>query len=260
VLFVDDNPVNCLLGVTLLEEAGYEVETAEDGLEAVEAVKQGSLGMIFMDVQMPNMDGIEATRIIRGLPNGKGATPIVAVTANAMVGDREALLRCGMDDYLSKPLDPDHFLAAASRWTGSSRALAQGQDAATSMPVDDRDVIPLLDEAGLGRLRAMMPATKFLAIIQKYIESDFLVGVGESAAPRDFPALGRMVHNCKGISTTLGASRLRAIAGELELACSANNASAVSRLLPELRSVINLTRLALRDFCVEKTPCDVVPA
>jgi HPt (histidine-containing phosphotransfer) domain-containing protein len=69
-----------------------------------------------------------------------------------------------------------------------------------------------------------------------------------------------MVHNCKGISTTLGASRLRAIAGELELACSANNASAVSRLLPELRSVINLTRLALRDFCVEKTPCDVVPA
>jgi CheY-like chemotaxis protein len=101
-LFVDDNEVNRLLGVTLLEDADYAVETAEDGLLAVEAVKRSSFGVVFMDMQMPNIDGVEATKAIRSLPDGKGALPIVAVTANAMVGDREAYLLAGVNDYLSK--------------------------------------------------------------------------------------------------------------------------------------------------------------
>jgi signal transduction histidine kinase/DNA-binding response OmpR family regulator len=150
VLFVDDNEVNRLLGVTLLEHAGYTVETAEDGLQAIEAVKRRRFGVVFMDVQMPNMNGIEATKAIRSLPDGKGAAPIVAVTANAMVGDREAYLRAGMNDYLSKPLVAYQLLAVTRKWIGSTEPSMRAPDAATSTPAEDFDAISLLDEAGLG--------------------------------------------------------------------------------------------------------------
>jgi signal transduction histidine kinase/DNA-binding response OmpR family regulator len=246
VLFVDDNEVNRLLGVTLLEHAGYTVESAEDGLLAVEAVKRSSFGVVFMDVQMPNMNGIEATKAIRSLPDGKGVVPIVAVTANAMVGDREAYLRAGMNDYVSKPLDAYQLLAITRKWIGSTESSMRAPDAATSTPAEDFDAISLLDEAGLGRLQAVIPAVKFQAIIQSYLNTAFLDDIEESAAAQDFQALRQIAHTCKGTSANLGASRLRAIAGELELACRAKNASVVSRLLPELRRVTNLTHIALR--------------
>jgi signal transduction histidine kinase/DNA-binding response OmpR family regulator len=139
VLFVDDNEVNRMLGTTLLEEAGYEVETADDGLLAVEAVRSGGFGAVFMDVQMPNMDGLEATKAIRLLRDGKGGVPIIGLTANAMVGDREAYLAAGMNDYLSKPLDPDQFLSAALRWTSSVRASDPALDTGSGHPSNEFD-------------------------------------------------------------------------------------------------------------------------
>jgi PAS domain S-box-containing protein len=245
-LFVDDNEVNRLLGMTLLEHAGYAVETAEDGLQAIEAVKRGSFGVIFMDVQMPNMNGIEATKAIRILPDGRGAVPIVAVTANAMVGDREDYLRAGMNDYVSKPLNAHQFLSMALKWTGSAEAPTQSQDTTTSTPAEDFDAISLLDEVVLGRLHPIIPAAKFQAVIQSYLDTDFLAGIEESAVAHDLQALGQIAHTCMGTSANLGASRLRAIAEALELACRAKNASVVSRLLPEMRRVTNLTHIALR--------------
>jgi len=99
-----------------------------------------------MDVQMPNMNGIEATKAIRILPDGRGAVPIVAVTANAMVGDREDYLRAGMNDYVSKPLNAHQFLSMALKWTGSAEAPTQSQDTTTSTPSEDSIAIRLLDE------------------------------------------------------------------------------------------------------------------
>ena len=247
VLFVDDNEVNRMLGVTLLEEAGYSVEAAEDGAAAVEAVKRRRFGVVFMDVQMPAMNGVEATKAIRGLPDGKGAVPIVGLTANAMVGDRETYLRAGMNDYLSKPLDAHKFLLAALRWTRS----AAGSPAPDVAPVKlstEYDAIPLLDEAVLDRLRNLIPKPKFHDIIEKYLNTDFLAGIEQGSGAYNFRELERLVHNCKGTSSNLGASRLRTVAEQFELACRADNAPAVSRLMVELRNVTNLTHDALRVF------------
>jgi len=247
VLFVDDNEVNRMLGVTLLEEAGYSVEAAEDGAAAVEAVKRRRFGVVFMDVQMPAMNGVEATKVIRGLPDGKGAVPIVGLTANAMVGDRETYLRAGMNDYLSKPLDAHKFLLAALRWTRS----AAGSPAPDVAPVKlstEYDAIPLLDEAVLDRLRNLIPKPKFHDIIEKYLNTDFLAGIEQGSGAYNFRELERLVHNCKGTSSNLGASRLRTVAEQFELACRADNAPAVSRLMVELRNVTNLTHDALRVF------------
>jgi len=116
ILVAEDNEINQLLVVTLLQEAGYLVDVAEDGLEALAAVRRESYDLVLMDAQMPNMDGLQATRAIRGLDNGRSRVPIIALTANAMAGDREHYLAAGMDDYLSKPLDATSMLSMVQAW------------------------------------------------------------------------------------------------------------------------------------------------
>lgn len=116
VLLVEDNMVNRKLAVLILERVGCRVDVALDGAEGVEKYKSGHYAAIFMDCQMPVMDGYEATRAIRKLEAGASHIPIIAVTANAMKGDKEKCLACGMDDYISKPLRPHDLQEAVSRW------------------------------------------------------------------------------------------------------------------------------------------------
>jgi PAS domain S-box-containing protein len=111
ILLVEDNAVNQKLALRLLSEMGYQADVAGNGLEAVEAVERQEYDLVLMDVQMPEMDGLEATRQIRGLQPQSGPR-IVAMTANAMDGDREACLEAGMDDYLGKPIRVDELVAA----------------------------------------------------------------------------------------------------------------------------------------------------
>ena len=117
VLLVEDNPVNQRLGKRLLEKQGCEVTAVGDGRQAVDTWEQGSYDLILMDCQMPEMDGYEATRTIRARETERSlpATPIIAMTANAMEGDREACLDAGMNDYLSKPLNIEKFMALLRR-------------------------------------------------------------------------------------------------------------------------------------------------
>ena len=122
VLVVEDNDVNQRVICALLEQAGHRYAVASDGIEAVAAVQRGHFDAILMDIQMPKMDGPTATRAIRSL-GGKYATlPIIALTANAMAGDRERYLACGMDEYVSKPIDPDDLSSALCATVGEDVA------------------------------------------------------------------------------------------------------------------------------------------
>ena len=114
VLLAEDNPVGALLARTLLRREGCVVETAATGDEAVAALKRARYDLVFMDMRMPGMDGPAATRLIRAAGD---RTPIVALTANAFAEDRKACLEAGMDDHLTKPLEPDALRSALSRWT-----------------------------------------------------------------------------------------------------------------------------------------------
>jgi PAS domain S-box-containing protein len=127
ILLTEDNPINRKLAVTLLQKAGYRVETAENGLQAVEMARSKAYSLILMDVQMPEMDGFEATTQIRLQESSEKHTPIIAMTAHALKGDRERCLEAGMDDYISKPLTPEELFKAIDRWTGTGLQGDEGE-------------------------------------------------------------------------------------------------------------------------------------
>ena len=127
LLVVEDSSINQKLAVKLLEKLGYQADVASDGLQAVEAVRRSTYDLIFMDCQMPEMDGYEATRRIRMLESSKANTRIVAMTANAMKGDREACLAAGMDDYVSKPITVEEVKRALREGLGKDQRSVPAQ-------------------------------------------------------------------------------------------------------------------------------------
>ena len=124
VLLVDDNPVNQKVSTRILERHGVRADVAFNGLEALEAIERQLYDVVLMDVQMPEMDGFEATRRIRGR-EGAAQPWIVAMTAGALEGDRELCLAAGMDDYVSKPVRVDDLMAALRRYSEAQAALAK---------------------------------------------------------------------------------------------------------------------------------------
>jgi len=122
VLLAEDNEINTLLARTILEQMGLEVTSVVNGLEAVEAAEAGGFDLILMDVQMPEMDGLEATRRIRAGGGPSAGAPILAMTANARMSDREACLAAGMTDFLAKPFTPDTLMTAIARLFAENRS------------------------------------------------------------------------------------------------------------------------------------------
>jgi signal transduction histidine kinase/CheY-like chemotaxis protein len=126
VLLAEDNAINRKLAVRLLEKHGHSVTVANDGVEAVAAVRAGQFDLVLMDVQMPNMDGLEAAAAIRALERGTARhVPIVAMTAHAMKGDQQRCIEAGMDNYISKPIQPDRMMEVIAQATGQATAPAE---------------------------------------------------------------------------------------------------------------------------------------
>ncbi len=122
ILMAEDNPINQRVGMLILQRAGFVIDVVSDGQEAVEAQMAHPYDLILMDCQMPSMDGFEASRQIRSLKSKQPA--IIAVTANALVGERERCLEAGMDDYLSKPFQAEELVAVVKKWTSRDSASA----------------------------------------------------------------------------------------------------------------------------------------
>jgi len=125
VLLAEDNQINAVLATAIITRAGHEVDVAGNGDEALLALAGGSYDVVLMDMHMPDVDGLEAARRIRALGNDTARIPIIALTANAMASDRQKCLAAGMDDFLSKPFDPDDLINLLQKWGGEQRALTQ---------------------------------------------------------------------------------------------------------------------------------------
>jgi CheY-like chemotaxis protein/HPt (histidine-containing phosphotransfer) domain-containing protein len=253
VLLAEDNSINQKLAVVLLQKAGYSVDAVENGAQALEKVKANQYSVVLMDVQMPELDGLEATHLIREWEQSTGQhIPIIAMTAHAMAGDRERCLDAGMDDYVSKPLEPKVLFSALDRWAQANGNISgEGADdlqdysssvQLVSMDMDDglfgedtpsasrgtgkpapvlkafstTDSLPVDFDAALFRFSE--DRDFMMEMFKEYM--DHLPGRLEEfhAALKDGDAsrIARLAHNLKGISLNFSASPLANVALALE--------------------------------------------
>jgi CheY-like chemotaxis protein len=122
ILVVEDNPINCVVIRKMLEKLGHSVDLVSDGNTAIRRIQETECDLVFMDVNMPGLDGLEATRIVRGLPEARANVPIIALTASSLVNDRQACLQAGMNDFLSKPVSLDALRKVVERWAPAAVA------------------------------------------------------------------------------------------------------------------------------------------
>lgn len=259
ILLAEDNPINQKLAVVLLQKSGYSVDTADNGTQALELVKKGLYGAVLMDVQMPEMDGLEATRSIRDWERGNaGHIPIIAMTAHAMHGDRERCLEAGMDDYISKPLEPKALFNVLDRWTQVDVRGGDGNPGGEPSQDYTSSEGFMTEEAGLGLfgeepqpqeisarkkgpadfdgvpLGTLPPLDLDMALQRFDGDREFMASMlleftdhlpgrleefNKVLHQGDAGALGRLAHNLKGVSLNFNAGPLSMVSQRLEELC-----------------------------------------
>jgi PAS domain S-box-containing protein len=257
ILLAEDNITNQQVAVGILRKLGLKPDAVANGAEAVKALQNLPYDLVLMDVQMPVMDGIEATRLIRK-PQSAVANhriPIIAMTASAMQGDRERFLEAGMNDYVSKPVSPQSLAEVLDKWLPKDTAATAGQTSGvTETPVSvsvEYPQPPVFDKAGmLGRLMddedlARSVAEGFLTDIPRQI--DTLRGF---LAVGDAPGAERQAHTIKGASANVGGEALRAVATEMENAARAGDLNAVRARLAGLVTEFDRLEQAMCSFRV----------
>ncbi len=221
VLVAEDNYVNQQVALEILQSFECQVTVATDGAEAVKEIKRESFDIVFMDCQMPNMDGFAAAGAIRRLENGEGRIPIVAMTAHAMKGDRERCLAAGMDDYVSKPIDPESVLKVLHRWLPAAKPageqMADRVDAGATYEEEIGEALILDLKQAMwvtgGRVRMFRRvATVFLQHMPARVEE-----LRHAVDREDLSECTRLAHSIKGASASVGGQRLRDAALELEI-------------------------------------------
>ena len=219
ILLVEDNEMNQLVGSKVLAKLGFRFDIANHGGEAVSAIQAGTYDAVLMDCQMPEMDGYQATTEIRRIEGTARHTPIIAMTAAAMEGDREACLAAGMDDYITKPVRLEAVAAALERWVMRPPAAEVVADKAARAP-DDGMPDPL-DQSQIELLRSLDDGDGDVLgeIIGQYL-TQTVEGRGELVrviGEGDTQALERTAHKLRGASANVGASAVAAICAEMEM-------------------------------------------
>jgi PAS domain S-box-containing protein len=254
VLVAEDNTVNQRVIVRMLEKRGYRADVAATGLDAVEATLHSRYALIFMDCQMPEMDGYDATRAIRAreAPTER-RTPIVALTANAQAGVGDLCLAAGMDDYVTKPITLAKLDATLSRWAGaeSANTVGAGEPAPTA---DEPAVDPATLEA-LGTLADEDQPDFLQEVIATYLQDmpPRLTALREAVRLADIPAIGQAAHTVKGSSRTIGARQLAQLAAELEEPANQGTTKNQEQLVEAIEAAFERVRLHLGALITDRS-------
>ncbi|MEI7608525.1 MAG: response regulator, partial [Rhodospirillaceae bacterium] len=260
VLLVEDNDLNRQVATELLEEAGIAVDIAVNGREAVEKTTASSRDIILMDMQMPVMDGLDATREIRR--RGCHPGPIVAMTANAMEADRQRCLDAGMNDHVAKPIEPDQLFATLLRWM-PVREMTPALPAGPAPAAPPVDLLPVLEgidtAAGLrfcgGNQRRYRTLLEGFAARQGAAAAE----IAAALAAGDAATAERLAHTVKGTAGSIGAAALAGTAGTVEAAIRRGDTGvSLGSLTLELARITAAIRAATID--ASAPPAPAVPA
>ena len=251
ILVAEDHHVNQAVLRGILDTTDHTVDLVADGCEAVSAVMRAPYDLVLMDIQMPEMDGITATRKIRGLPGSVARIPIVALTANAMKGDREAYLDAGMSDYLSKPIRPVELKSMVAKWAariGSGDRHPDDQDSRADNPANE---FPILDEAILGELQDTVGPDVLAKLVSEGIANlrDRIPRLSERCETSDFGAMKAIAHNLTSTSGGFGLTRLQHFAQSLQVACLEERGEDARQLVTEIGSIAHESFIALNAKC-----------
>jgi PAS domain S-box-containing protein len=221
ILLVEDNEINQEVAIELLEQSGLCVTIANNGQEAVEKVNQSEFDCVLMDIQMPVMDGYEATRAIRK-EKRFDSLPIVAMTANAMQGDREKCIEAGMNDHVAKPIDPKELFAAMIKWIPAREGLIQGEISSsgktpTTPTKSSLSELPGIDVPG-GLARVNGNEKLYQKLLNNFYQTNknTKLEIEKTIENGDLKLAERLVHTIKGVSSTIGANGLAEVSQPLE--------------------------------------------
>jgi len=284
VLLVDDNSINQKVAARLVQQLGYKPDLAANGKLALDALDAQHYDLVFMDMMMPEMDGLEATRRIRerqvaGVhPNYQSRILIVAMTAHAMAADREKCLAAGMDDYLAKPIRPNDVRGIIEKWgpqiqpqaaatpapapkieTAPAPAVAMPKAelaAAVAQPPSPLAGEPPVDMGRLNDLTGSDPATTRELIDMFYKQTaQQLKQLEDALRANDTSTVGHVAHSCKGASATLGMTRFSPIMLQLEKMGKAGALNGAEKLCVDARNEFKV----IQDFFMAQPGLDVPP-
>jgi CheY-like chemotaxis protein/HPt (histidine-containing phosphotransfer) domain-containing protein len=246
ILVADDNPMNLRVARSMLASYGFEADLAGGGYEALAAMERTPYDLVFLDCNMPGLDGFAVTREVRAREGEGRHTPIIALTASALGGTREKCLAMGMDGYLAKPLRPEVLKGVLDHWLGGRRDTAPGAPPSEESPSEART----LDERTLEGLRSLDPGGEdgwIRDLVREYLEDgpQRLAGIEEALAARDQASAARHLHNLKSNSATLGARQLSDLCADLELRAESGDFGTLAARLDDLRDAWERARRAL---------------
>lgn len=243
ILLAEDSKANQLIALTMLQREGYHVDVVENGREAIDAVRDVSYDLVLMDLRMPLVDGLEATREIRKSLDAH-ALPIIALTANVFGSDVERCLDAGMNDFLGKPVSREKLMTVMEQWLEDSADNTQSVAA-------ERETLPLVDSSVLEQLKLDTSEEAVEIIVKAFLVEleNFLAelpGTDGEVAISDtiLPSVRDLAHQSKSSAGYCGALRFQAIAAQLERACTDNDAERVAKLLPLIRQSADQTLAA----------------
>ena len=266
ILLAEDNATNQQVALGILRKLGLQADAVANGAEAVAALESIAYDLVLMDVQMPKMDGLEATAHIRDPQSAvhNHSIPIVAMTAHAMQGDRERCLQAGMNDYVTKPVSPQALADALARWLpgdDAARSTNASAEAAAAAPetaepaAEPEPETPVFDRPGMVA-RLMDDEDLVRAVVVGFLEDmprqiDALRSYLEAS---DVEGTVRQAHTIKGASANVGGESLRAVAFEMERAARAGHLGDVIAHLPDLDARFVKLREAMQAFADENRP------
>lgn len=241
MLLVEDNPVNQKMTEAILKKAGFHVDIAENGIKAIEAVKRKDYDVIFMDIQMPEMDGFEATKAIRSIEKADKRNIIIAMTAHAMTGDRERCIKAGIDDYIAKPIEPEELFDIIKKWikpkiegieTVHSDTAPKGDTELQQKAGEENPPVDM--KKAMSRVGDDM--TFYKEMVNEFINyiPEKLNLISEGIKAGDFDAVQKNAHSIKGAAGNLSAVRLHSLSLELENKGREKDASNAEDLVAEL--------------------------